>query len=208
MRIIKLLGILSISLLLSCSGNKPETTVNDFFTAISAKDFDKAKSLATKKSTSTLNLLESGIDINFGEGKVKNVDCITENEIATCDCFMEGSEKPVPVSVVKEDGEWRVDIQLTAKNMMNNFFDKLNGIDLSGLDLSGIDLEKLDLEGIMENIGGSVETGTNKLNEFLKNIDTEKISETLKGLDSNMRETSGSIEELIKSFEKEMGDTK
>jgi hypothetical protein len=202
MRIVKLIGLLSITLLLSCSGNNPEKTVNDFFTAISDKDFDKAKSLATEKSKSTINLLESGIDISFSEEKLKNVDCVTENEIATCDCFMEGNEKPIPVTVVKEDGEWKVDIQLTAKNMMNNFLDKLNGLDLSGLDLKNI-----DIEGIMENIGGSVETGTNKLNEFLKNIDTDKVSETLKGLDSNMGETSGNIEELLKKIEEGMGKT-
>lgn len=206
MQLVKFLGLLSITLLLSCSGNKPETTVHNFFNAISEKDFDKAKSLATEKSKSTLNLLESGIDINFGEGKIKNVDCVTENEIATCDCFMEGSDKPVPVSVVQENGEWKVDIQLTAKNMMNNFFEKLNNIDLKGLDLSGIDLEKLDIGGIMENIGGNVETGTNKLNEFLKNIDTEKISESLKGLDSTMGETSGSLDELLKKLEEGLSD--
>jgi hypothetical protein len=202
MGVIKFIGLLSITLLLSCSGNNPEKTVNDFFTAISDKDFDMAKSLATEKSKSTLDLLESGININFGDGKLKNVDCVTENEIATCDCFIEGKEKPIPVTVVKENGEWKVDIQLTAKNMMNNFLDKLNG-----LDLSGIDLKNIDVEGIMENIGGSVEAGTNKLNEFLKNIDADKVSETLKGLDSNMGETSGNIEELLKKIEEGMGET-
>lgn len=202
MRIVKFIGLLSITFLLSCSGNKPETTVNDFFAAISDKDFDKAKSLATEKSKSTLNFLESGIEISFGDGILKNIDCVTENEIATCDCFMEGKEKPIPLTVVQENGEWKVDVQLTTKNMMNNFLDKLNV-----LDLSGIDLKNLDIKGVLKNIGGSVETGTNKLNEFLKNIDTDKISKTLKGLDSNLEETSGNIEELLKKFEEGMGET-
>jgi hypothetical protein len=76
------------------------------------------------------------------------------------------------------------------------------------LDLSGIDLKNLDVKGVLKNIGGSVETGTNKLNEFLKNIDTDKISKTLKGLDSNLEETSGNIEELLKKIEEGMSDTK
>ncbi|MEN8927764.1 MAG: hypothetical protein ABF258_03785 [Flavobacteriales bacterium] len=207
MRIAKIFGVLAITILLSCSGNRPETTITDFFEAIKEKDFTKVKSLATEKSKSTLSLLESGVDVSLGNGKVNSVDCVTEGEIATCDCFMEGNEKPVPVSVVKENGEWKVDIQLTAKNMMNNIFDKLNDIDLSGLNLDGIDLENLDVEGIMENLGGSVEAGTNKINEFIKNIDADKISETLKGLDSNMGETSGNIENLLNQIKEGMGET-
>jgi len=203
MRIVKFIGLLSITLLLSCSGNKPETIVNEFFTAISNQDFDKARSLATEKSKSTLNLLESGINISLSDGKLKNVDCLIENKIATCDCFMEGKEKPIPVTLLELEGEWKVDIQLTAKNMMDNFFDKLND-----LDLSGIDLENLNVESIMKNIGGSVKTRTNKLNEFLETIDTDKISETLKELDSNMGETSEKIEDLLKKIEKKMGETK
>lgn len=205
MRIIKFLGLLSITLIISCSGNKPENTITNFFDALSKKDFETAKSLATAKSQTTLNLLESGIDVSFGEGKLNNVDCVTETEIATCDCFLDGKDKPIPVSVVKENGEWKVDIQLTAKNMMNNLFDKLNGLDLSGIDLSGIDLENLDVEGIMENIGGSVETSTDKINDFIKNLDTDKITETLKGLDSNMGETSGNLENLINQITEGMG---
>ncbi|MFQ3336290.1 MAG: hypothetical protein ACI9E3_000292 [Flavobacteriales bacterium] len=143
------------------------------------------------------------MEISFGDGILKNIDCVTENEIATCDCFMEGKEKPIPLTVVQENGEWKVDVQLTTKNMMNNFLDKLNV-----LDLSGIDLKNLDVKGVLKNIGGSVETGTNKLNEFLKNIDTDEISKTLKGLDSDMGETSGNIEELLKKIEEVMSDTK
>ena len=205
MRIIKFLGFLSFFLMLSCTGNKPEKTVNDFFAALSNKDFEMAKSLATTKSQTTLNLLESGMEVSFGEGKLTNVDCVTENEIATCDCFMEGKEKPVPVTVVQENGEWKVDIQLTAKNMMNNFFDKLNGIDMSDLDLSGLDLENLDVEEIMKNIGGNVEEGTNQINDFIKNLDADKISESLKGIDSSLGETSGSLEDLINQIQDGMG---
>jgi len=113
---------------------------------------------------------------------------------------MEGKEKPIPVTLLELEGEWKVDIQLTAKNMMDNFFDKLND-----LDLSGIDLENLNVESIMKNIGGSVKTRTNKLNEFLETIDTDKISETLKELDSNMGETSEKIEDLLKKIEKKNG---
>lgn len=207
MRILKLIGLLAITFLLSCSGSKPENTVREFFKAISAKDFDKAKTLSTESSNTTLSLLKSGVDVSIGDGKLNNVDCVTENEISTCDCFMEGNEKPIPVKVVKENGEWKVDIQLTAKNMINNLFDKLSGIDLSGLDLSGIDLENIDVEGILENFGGTVGEGSDKVNEFIKGLDADKISETLKGLDSNMDETSGNINKLLEDITKSMGET-
>lgn len=186
MRSLKLVVLGLIVVLSSCSGNSPEKTVKEFYLAIKGKDFTKAKALSTPESHATIDMLSSGLDINIGEGELTNVDCVTENETSLCDCFFEGSQKPFPISVTKLEGEWKVNVKETAKNMMNNLFDAFKDIDLNGL------MDKVNLLG---------DSSSEKINDLIKKIDTEKVKETLSGLDSNMEEVGESIEDLLEQLE-------
>ena len=73
MRIVKFIGLLSITLLMSCSGNKPETTVTDFFEAIADKNFDKAKEFCFTQPVAAHELLQKITDttILYLKEKVK-----------------------------------------------------------------------------------------------------------------------------------------
>lgn len=193
MKVIQFISIGFILLLFSCGGKSPETAIKGFYAAIKAKDIEKAKTFTTQDSHSVLDMMNSAMDISFGEGKIENIDCVIENEEANCDCFFEGNQKPVPVVVLKENNEWKVDFQSTAQDMMNNVLDNFKNIDINGL---------------LEKFGDGANLGTEKINELIKNIDVDKVVETINGLDSNVTKTSGNLEGLINQFKEGMDNTK
>ncbi|MEN8793565.1 MAG: hypothetical protein ABF294_03840 [Flavobacteriales bacterium] len=182
MRVIHFISITFLLVLFSCGGKSPETAIKGFYSAMKVNDIDKAKSFTTSSSHSYLNMINSGMDISLGDGEIVNIDCVIENDEAECDCFFEGNQKPVPVSVLMENGEWKVDFQTTAKDMMYNVLDKFKDIDLNSL---------------MEKFGDGAVIISDKINELINNIDVDKVVETISGLDSNMTETGGSLEKLI-----------
>lgn len=182
MRVIHFISITFFLVLFSCGGKSPETAIKGFYSAMKVNDIDKAKSYTTSSSHSYLNMINSGMDISLGDGEIENIDCVIENDEAECDCFFEGNQKPVPVSVLMENGEWKVDFQTTAKDMMYNVLDKFKDIDLNSL---------------MEKFGDGADISSDKINELINNIDVDKVVETISGLNSNMTETGGSLEKLI-----------
>ena len=182
MRVIHFISITFLLVLFSCGGKSPETAIKGFYSAMKVNDIDKAKSFTTSSSHSYLNMINSGMDISLGDGEIENIDCVIENDEAECDCFFEGNQKPVPVSVLMENGEWKVDFQTTAKDMMYNVLDKFKDIDLNSL---------------MEKFGDVADISSDKINELINNIDVDKVVETISGLNSNMTETGGSLEKLI-----------
>ncbi len=194
MRVIHFISIALLLVLFSCGGKSPETAIKGFYSAVKANDIEKAKSFTTSNSHTYLNMMNAGVDINLGDGKIENIDCIVENNEAECDCFFEGNQKPVPVSVLMENGEWKVDFQNTAKDMMDNVLDNFN-------------LKDIDLNSIMEKFGNGADISTDKINELINNIDVDKVVETLNGLDSNMTETGGSLEKLINQVKEGLDKT-
>ena len=178
MRVIHFISITFLLVLFSCGGKSPETAIKGFYSAMKVNDIDKAKSYTTSSSHSYLNMINSGMDISLGDGEIENIDCVIENDEAECDCFFEGNQKPVPVSVLMENG----DFQTTAKDMMYNVLDKFKDIDLNSL---------------MEKFGDGADISSDKINELINNIDVDKVVETISGLNSNMTETGGSLEKLI-----------
>ena len=183
MRNIKLFVLGITVLLFSCNTDTPEQTIKEFYSAIKSKDFEKAKSLSTEQSHSTIDMLSSGLEVNIGSGELTNIDCVEENEKGECDCFFENNEKPVAVSVVKSGGKWKVDVKETAKQMMNNLFESFKDIDLNGL---------LDKAKEFTDDGGE------QLNELIKSVDPEKVKKLTEGMDSNIQKLGESLEGLLK----------
>ncbi len=194
MRLIKLITIASIALLFSCgNSNTPEKTVREFYKAIKAKDYQKAKELSSEKSKSIIGMMGESISLNFEGGEIKNIDCVTEDNISNCDCFLEGKEKPIPVSLVKQNDAWKVDLQSSVMNGLDNL---LNGF------------KDVDVNGLMEQFGGLIKENSDKINEVIDNIDPEEVSKLIKGADSSLNITKENIEELMEAVEKNVESEK
>ncbi len=116
--------LLSVIVLFSlgCSSGKDEsvTVAKNFWKAMEDRDIEKARSYATKATASSLNINESDedqdVEIIFGEvtkedGKTLVVTTMrTTQDEKTIDI-------PMKTVLVKEEGEWRVDVDQTMMSL-------------------------------------------------------------------------------------------
>jgi len=203
MRKIHLILPVILLLLASCGGNSPEKAIEEFYTAIKNKDFDKAEELSSKETKSMISLLKAGSNFNVsGTDKfIDKVECITENEIAECDCWFDGSTESIATVAILEDGKWKIDAKATIGKMAGDMFGGLKDLNINGL-LEG--LKDIDLGDLMKNLGGAVEGNTEQLNEIIKNVDIDEILESVKGMDSTLNISKELLEEKMKEFEEGM----
>lgn len=183
---LKYIAFLFLGLFFACSNpNSPENVAKEFYEAIQNKDGAKAKLLVTEKSKSIMNLVGKNLNLTLKNGKINAVDCVTENEVSNCDCFIEGDSKPFPLSLLMENGVWKVDVQNSAVNALDNLLDKFNGIDFNG---------------ILEKVGEKIDVNSEGINELIEKIDLDKALETIEGMDSSVLKTDKNIENLIEQF--------
>lgn len=186
----KYLYFLCLMAFVACSNpNRPEKVAEEFVLAVKNKDVAKAKSLATKKSHSMLNLVGENLELTLTNGTLSVVDCVTEGEVSECDCFFEQDSKPLPLSLKKEEDKWKVDIQSSALNVFDDLLDNFKQIDLNGL---------------LDKVGEGVDLGSEKLNEAIENIDIDKAVEALKVMDSSVTISDEKVEGLIEQFSKSL----
>lgn len=78
------LGILSVAFLAACgNGGAAEKAATDYLNALKAKDYDKAKTLATEETAANLDFMKQmGSDMGLSE--VKDVKCVVKEAEATC----------------------------------------------------------------------------------------------------------------------------
>lgn len=177
---IKYLVIAMLGLVLSsCGGNAPEAVVKEFFAAVAAKDFDKAKSLATTESSSMIGMMEKAAEFATEEEAeeskaVVKVECITEGDKGDCTCWGENGEDEQKVSVKKVDGKWKV--HMSKQSMMN---DAMKGM---GDDMSGAmdKLKDVDLDKAMENFSNEIDSINVDLTEDTANISSVKANSSKK----------------------------
>ncbi len=183
---LKHIKFLIIGFLFACTNtNSPENVSNEFYKAIQNKDVLKAKALATKKSKSMLDLVGDNLNLGLENGEITTIDCVTENDESNCDCFIEGKSKPLPLSLIRENGEWKVDLQSSAVNVLDNLLDKVKGIDFNGL---------------LEKLGEGIDTSSEGINELIESIDVDEVIESLDKMDSTVLKTDEKIESLLEQF--------
>gem|GEM_PF-3334594 len=177
-------------IIVGCSNpNKPEKVVQEFYLAVKNKDIAKAKSLATNKSQSMLDLVGENLELTLKNGKITAVDCITEGEVSECDCFFEQDSKPLPLSLKKENDLWKLDIQSSAANALDDLLDNFKEINLNGL---------------LDKVGEGVNLSTEGINELIEKMDIDKAVEALEGIDSAVGVSDKKLEGLIEQFSKSL----
>ena len=100
-------GVLSVAFLAACGGcaSPAEKAATDYLNALKNKDFDKAKTLATKETAQNLDMMKS-LGTDFGLTEVKDVKCKVEGDKATCTfcCTKDTSFKELKLQ--KDGDKW------------------------------------------------------------------------------------------------------
>ena len=99
-------GVLSVAFLAACGGgNAAEKAATEYLNALKNKDFDKAKTLATKETAQNLDMMKS-LGTDFGLTEVKDVNCTVKENEATCTfcCTKDTSFKELKLK--KEGDKW------------------------------------------------------------------------------------------------------
>lgn len=117
-----ILMTLTAAALLACGSNakEPLNVAKNFWTAMEARDIEKARSYATEATAKSVTINEEAkdqeVDIRFGEVTFEDGRAMVETSIATKgdDSKMEMEMQTV---LVKEDGTWKVDVDRTFMSM-------------------------------------------------------------------------------------------
>lgn len=121
--------VLSIVILLSlslsffgCDGEKEQVeNAKKFWVAMEAQDLETARQYATRETAHSLSINEDqqdqDIKIAFGDVSKKDGKTSVATTITTTN---EGTEMTIPLQtvMVKEDGEWKVDVNQTMMSML------------------------------------------------------------------------------------------
>lgn len=181
--------------LVSCkSEQKPEEVVKEFFAAIDAKDFAKAKTLATNESSSMIKMMEKAADFapedEEGKSSVDKVECVTEGDKGDCKCSDAAGENEQNVSVKKVDGQWKV--HMTKQEMMNDAMEKA-GSEVN-MDEAMDALKDIDMEKAMETFSEEIDS----LGKSMESINGELKGKTIEAIDAieeNLDEVKESLKE-------------
>ncbi len=100
-------GVLSVAVLTACGpkGSSAEKAATDYLNSLKSKDFDKAKTLATKETSAYLDfMVQMGAD--FGLTEVKDVKCKVEGDNATCTFCCTKDTNFKDLKLKKEGDKW------------------------------------------------------------------------------------------------------
>jgi hypothetical protein len=120
--IFSLVILFSLSLLLfGCGGKSDQVEIaKKFWSALEAQDLETARRYATTETAQSLTINEDQqnreIDIAFGEVSQEDGKSLVATTITTSN---EGIEMDIPLQtvMVKEGGEWKVDVNQTMMSM-------------------------------------------------------------------------------------------
>ncbi|NIM19873.1 MAG: hypothetical protein GTO51_06470 [Candidatus Latescibacteria bacterium] len=111
-----------IPLIFSCSSGEDESlaVAKAFWQALEDQDIEKARSYATKETAASLkpndNEEDKDVDIVFGEVTFEDGKSIVETTMRASDDET-SMDIPLKTVLVKEEGEWKVDVNLTMMSM-------------------------------------------------------------------------------------------
>lgn len=113
------IGIL-IALLPSCGGGSAIDVAEKFWDALNDGDLEKARKYCTEESAASLTMNnnggDAGVDVKFGATTVEGERTIIETQMVASmgDVKQDVALKTI---LVREDGEWRVDVMNTMMSM-------------------------------------------------------------------------------------------
>jgi len=191
-------------MLLSCnsgsSKNNPKEVLTEFFAALSKKDIQKVKELATADSEGMINLMQMstrnmeapiGGD-QFNPDKLNIGEPTIENNIAKIPVTEKSTGETVAFNLKKEDGGWKVAFDMST--IVNMVKEKLNKAGIQGE----------DIDSFMKNPTGKESEEFNKhldsITNYFKGTTEEKIKKAKEILDKNPKlkkeQTDKMLEEL------------
>ncbi|MBO9594845.1 MAG: DUF4878 domain-containing protein [Niabella sp.] len=214
-KIIQLLPVLILLVagITGCqSSSDPKTVLVHFFELLAKKDIDGAAKLATKDSKSTLDMIKKGMDmaqkmdtaaektdptkefkdVEFGDPRISGDTAYVKVSSKS------KKQEPSEISLVKEDGQWKVDFSMAALMKMGMSKMQENG-GAEGLEHPNVSPEQ-------------VEQAQKMADSVLKNMDPQKLKEiegmvnseqAQKMADSVLKHVDPKkVEEIRKSLEK------
>jgi hypothetical protein len=110
----KILGMLAMALCLIGCSKGPDKVAVAFYEAMADGNADKAAEYATKKSKPVVKMAVGMLGEELKGMKFKAVDTKIDGEKATVKLEMKnkgGATKTENVDLVKEDGDWKVDVK-------------------------------------------------------------------------------------------------
>lgn len=112
---------LAVVVVAGCGKKSEQVEVaKNFWNALMDRDIERARSFATKESRGSLTLKDQDenakVRVSFGGVEEKDGQAEVETTVHTEN---EGSSVDIPMQTVliKEDGQWRVDVNLTMMSM-------------------------------------------------------------------------------------------
>ena len=150
-KIIVLTAIVSFIILSGCKSagkGNPKDVLHSFLTALSQKDFTKAKTFATQDSDGMISMMEMGMQSmqNMNQGghadkmmeminNMKMGDAVIDGDKATVSVTDSKSNESTDFLLKKEKGEWKVAFDMStlmdmaSKKMKEHGINGLGGID-------------------------------------------------------------------------------
>lgn len=215
----KVIQLLPVALLLaagllSCQSgsNDPKAVLVSFFEKLAKKDLDGAAQLATKDSKSTLDMIKKGMDmaqkmdtsavkedptkefrdVEFGEPRISGDTAYIKVTSKT------KKQEPSEISLVKEEGKWKVDFSMAALMKMGTDKMKESG-GIEGMEHPNVSPEQIEqaqqmADSVLKN------ADPQKMKELQELMQTEQAQKTADSLLKHIDPKK--VEELRKSLEK------
>jgi outer membrane murein-binding lipoprotein Lpp len=175
-------AVLTTIFLAGCSGgagSDPKVVLTSFFDALSKKDINAARKLATADSKSMLDMMEMGMkmgtdkkeeDNKYDKSKMEFGDAKVEGDKATVAVKDKNSGESTNFILKKEQGSWKV--AFDKASMMTMGMDKMKdkGMSMDSIN-SGIDkLKEMNTDSLNEKMKESLD----KLQEATKKLNNQQ----------------------------------
>ena len=179
-------------LLVSCNagGGDPKTVLSAFFDALSKKDFDGAKKLATKDSEAMFSMIQMGMSMNkdnkdmdkYDKSKMEFGETKIDGDKATVAVKDKNSGETTNFILKKESGNWKVAFDKASLMQMGTDKMKEHGMnptDVMDTVKNGLDkLKSMNTDSLMD----KMKEATDKLKEM-----EQKNPEAMKKMEDAMK---------------------
>jgi hypothetical protein len=149
--IITSIAAFAMLFMVSCSGSSgPEATATDFVNALMKKDWEKAKTLSTEESASTIDMIKGFAQNTPDSAAVMKFEIVKEKTKIEGDgasvVAKDENGLEMPMKLKKIEGKWKVDYSMEA--IMGDFEDTMSDAMESMTDMA--DSISIDMDETME----------------------------------------------------------
>ena len=168
-KILFAIALVTSTVFIGCNADKsgdPKAVLTQFFDALSKKDMEAARKLATKDSKSMIDMMEMGMNMSKDN---KESDKFDKSSMEFGEVKIEGDKATIPVKekksgeslnyiLKKEEGTWKV--AFDKASMMSMGMEKMNEKGINPADSIGNaldELKKLDMDSLKEGMQKGME---------------------------------------------------